>query len=109
MLLPPCSSPHLALFNVVSRSFCPILPQVNSYVEFRDEVLPRIRKLGYNAIQIMAIQVCVCVCARARGVRLLCGPTYAVFVRRLHGHVARLFRGPAHACTVCWFRGPAHA
>ena len=31
-------------------------PKVNSYAEFRDDVLPRIRKLGYNAIQIMAIQ-----------------------------------------------------
>jgi hypothetical protein len=31
-------------------------PQVNSYLEFKDEMLPRIRKAGYNAIQIMAIQ-----------------------------------------------------
>eukprot|EP01026_Neomeris_dumetosa_P019591 TRINITY_DN17943_c0_g1_i6.p1 TRINITY_DN17943_c0_g1~~TRINITY_DN17943_c0_g1_i6.p1 ORF type:complete len:432 (-),score=58.89 TRINITY_DN17943_c0_g1_i6:54-1256(-) len=31
-------------------------PKVNSYLEFKDDVLPRIRKLGYNAIQIMAIQ-----------------------------------------------------
>eukprot|EP00878_Enallax_costatus_P000275 GHUV01000346.1.p1 GENE.GHUV01000346.1~~GHUV01000346.1.p1 ORF type:complete len:864 (+),score=177.11 GHUV01000346.1:148-2739(+) len=31
-------------------------PKVNSYLEFRQDVLPRIRKLGYNAIQIMAIQ-----------------------------------------------------
>jgi 1,4-alpha-glucan branching enzyme len=30
--------------------------QVNSYSEFRKDMLPRIRKLGYNAIQIMAIQ-----------------------------------------------------
>lgn len=30
--------------------------QVNSYLEFKEEMLPRIRKLGYNAIQIMAIQ-----------------------------------------------------
>lgn len=30
--------------------------QVNSYIEFKEEMLPRIRKLGYNAIQIMAIQ-----------------------------------------------------
>jgi hypothetical protein len=29
---------------------------VNSYSEFRKDMLPRIRKLGYNAIQIMAIQ-----------------------------------------------------
>jgi 1,4-alpha-glucan branching enzyme len=29
---------------------------VNSYLEFRKDMLPRIRKLGYNAIQIMAIQ-----------------------------------------------------
>ena len=35
----------------------PPCPQVNSYLEFKEEVLPRIRKLGYNAIQIMAIQV----------------------------------------------------
>ncbi|KAL3327624.1 hypothetical protein AABB24_035345 [Solanum stoloniferum] len=31
-------------------------PKINSYVNFRDEVLPRIKKLGYNAVQIMAIQ-----------------------------------------------------
>lgn len=31
-------------------------PKVNSYLEFRKDVLPRVRKLGYNAIQIMAIQ-----------------------------------------------------
>ena len=31
-------------------------PKVNSYLEFKDQMLPRIRKLGYNAIQIMAIQ-----------------------------------------------------
>lgn len=30
--------------------------QVNSYLEFRKDMLPRIRKAGYNAIQIMAIQ-----------------------------------------------------
>lgn len=53
----PCSlllpSPRCPTF--LSR--VPFLPQVNSYIEFRDEMLPRIRKLGYNAIQIMAIQV----------------------------------------------------
>lgn len=32
-------------------------PKVNSYLEFRDDMIPRIRKLGYNCIQIMAIQV----------------------------------------------------
>ncbi len=44
-------------------------PKINSYLEFKRDMLPRIRKLGYNAIQIMAIQehavsgpVCVCVC-----------------------------------------------
>ncbi|KAK9791176.1 hypothetical protein WJX73_007550 [Symbiochloris irregularis] len=31
-------------------------PKINSYLEFKQEVLPRIRNLGYNAIQIMAIQ-----------------------------------------------------
>jgi 1,4-alpha-glucan branching enzyme len=31
-------------------------PKVNSYLEFRDELLPRIRSLGYNAIQLMAVQ-----------------------------------------------------
>lgn len=30
-------------------------PKVNSYLEFKDDVLPRIRDLGYNAVQIMAI------------------------------------------------------
>ena len=31
-------------------------PKINSYTEFKEEVLPRIRSLGYNAVQIMAIQ-----------------------------------------------------
>ncbi|GMN39373.1 hypothetical protein TIFTF001_008603 [Ficus carica] len=31
-------------------------PVFNTYVNFRDEVLPRIKRLGYNAVQIMAIQ-----------------------------------------------------
>ena len=30
--------------------------KVNSYEEFRRDVLPRIEKLGYNCVQIMAIQ-----------------------------------------------------
>lgn len=31
-------------------------PKINSYLEFRQDMLPRIRDLGYNAIQIMAVQ-----------------------------------------------------
>ncbi|KAJ6362706.1 hypothetical protein OIU78_002995 [Salix suchowensis] len=31
-------------------------PVINTYANFRDDVLPRIKKLGYNAVQIMAIQ-----------------------------------------------------
>ncbi|TYG39899.1 hypothetical protein ES288_D12G051800v1 [Gossypium darwinii] len=31
-------------------------PMINTYARFRDDVLPRIKRLGYNAIQIMAIQ-----------------------------------------------------
>ncbi|KAK1323416.1 hypothetical protein QJS10_CPA02g00640 [Acorus calamus] len=31
-------------------------PKINTYTSFRDDVLPRIKRLGYNAIQIMAIQ-----------------------------------------------------
>ncbi|KAL8526296.1 hypothetical protein ACS0TY_015495 [Phlomoides rotata] len=31
-------------------------PVINTYANFRDEVLPRIKGLGYNAVQIMAIQ-----------------------------------------------------
>lgn len=31
-------------------------PMINTYANFRDEVLPRIKRLGYNAVQIMAIQ-----------------------------------------------------
>jgi 1,4-alpha-glucan branching enzyme len=30
---------------------------VSTYAQFRDEVLPRIKKQGYTAIQLMAIQV----------------------------------------------------
>ena len=37
-------------------------PKVNSYLEFKEQMLPRIRSLGYNAIQIMAIQVRAGVC-----------------------------------------------
>eukprot|EP00897_Mesotaenium_endlicherianum_P007732 jgi/Mesen1/6988/ME000364S06162 len=31
-------------------------PKVSTYTEFRDNVLPRIAKLGYNAVQLMAVQ-----------------------------------------------------
>ncbi|PKA62389.1 1,4-alpha-glucan-branching enzyme 2-2, chloroplastic/amyloplastic [Apostasia shenzhenica] len=31
-------------------------PKINTYTSFRDDVLPRIKGLGYNAVQIMAIQ-----------------------------------------------------
>lgn len=31
-------------------------PKINSYTSFRDDVLPRIKSLGYNAVQLMAIQ-----------------------------------------------------
>ena len=31
-------------------------PRINTYLDFKDNVLPRIRDLGYNAIQIMAVQ-----------------------------------------------------
>ena len=31
-------------------------PKVSSYAEFRDNVLPRIKMLGYNAVQLMAVQ-----------------------------------------------------
>ncbi|CAN6438715.1 unnamed protein product [Victoria cruziana] len=31
-------------------------PKINTYANFRDEVLPRVKKLGYNAVQLMAIQ-----------------------------------------------------
>jgi len=33
-----------------------IEPKINSYIEFADDVLPRIAKLGYNCVQLMAIQ-----------------------------------------------------
>lgn len=37
--------------------------KVSTYSEFREQVLPRIKAQGYNAIQLMAIQVgCCCVC-----------------------------------------------
>ena len=31
-------------------------PKVNSYLQFAEEVLPRIRRLGYNVVQLMAVQ-----------------------------------------------------
>ncbi|XP_020586593.1 1,4-alpha-glucan-branching enzyme 1, chloroplastic/amyloplastic-like isoform X2 [Phalaenopsis equestris] len=31
-------------------------PKINTYASFRDDVLPRVKRLGYNAVQIMAIQ-----------------------------------------------------
>ena len=33
-----------------------IEPKISTYVEFRDTVLPRIKYLGYNAVQLMAVQ-----------------------------------------------------
>ncbi|ERN13141.1 1,4-alpha-glucan-branching enzyme 2-2, chloroplastic/amyloplastic isoform X1 [Amborella trichopoda] len=33
-----------------------IEPKINTYAGFRDDVLPRVKRLGYNAIQLMAIQ-----------------------------------------------------
>ncbi len=33
-----------------------ICAQINSYMEFAKEMLPRIRGLGYNTVQIMAVQ-----------------------------------------------------
>lgn len=33
-----------------------IEPKISTYAEFRDTVLPRIKYLGYNAVQLMAIQ-----------------------------------------------------
>jgi len=31
-------------------------PKINTYNEFKTDMLPRIRMLGYNTIQIMAVQ-----------------------------------------------------
>ena len=31
-------------------------PKINTYVEFRDDVLPCVKDLGYNVVQLMAIQ-----------------------------------------------------
>ena len=31
-------------------------PKISTYTEFRDTVLPRIKYLGYNAVQLMAVQ-----------------------------------------------------
>eukprot|EP00270_Netrium_digitus_P010440 TRINITY_DN323_c0_g1_i5.p1 TRINITY_DN323_c0_g1~~TRINITY_DN323_c0_g1_i5.p1 ORF type:complete len:870 (+),score=237.80 TRINITY_DN323_c0_g1_i5:78-2612(+) len=31
-------------------------PKISTYIEFRDNVLPRVKRLGYNALQLMAIQ-----------------------------------------------------
>lgn len=35
---------------------CSTEPRVATYVEFRDNILPRIKALGYNTVQLMAIQ-----------------------------------------------------
>merc|ERR1719498_39077 len=32
-----------------------IEPKINTYYEFADDVLPRIKSLGYNAVQLMAV------------------------------------------------------
>jgi hypothetical protein len=45
-----CSRACMLLCVVVQE------PKINSYLEFRRDVLPRVRALGYNAIQIMAVQ-----------------------------------------------------
>ncbi len=53
----PCArtSPRLAPRARLTLG-APAARQINSYLEFRRDMLPRIRALGYNTIQIMAIQ-----------------------------------------------------
>ncbi|KAB2004661.1 hypothetical protein ES319_D11G214900v1 [Gossypium barbadense] len=60
------SDQALALANIQAAQKRPIRnqflslnhkePMINTYANFRDDVLPRIKRLGYNAVQIMAIQ-----------------------------------------------------
>lgn len=44
------------LIHTVHTCLPLLVSQVSTYLEFRRDMLPRIRKLGYNCIQIMAIQ-----------------------------------------------------
>lgn len=62
------SLPHTLLptfqFHGMIFTVCFTIPfQVNSYLEFKRDMLPRIRHLGYNAIQIMAIQESEMLCS----------------------------------------------
>lgn len=43
-------------------------PVVASYTHFKDEVLPRIKRQGYNCVQLMAVQVRLSSSADALGV-----------------------------------------
>ena len=51
----PQSPPELRIYEAhVGMSSTE--PKINSYVEFADDVIPRIAQLGYNAVQLMAVQ-----------------------------------------------------
>jgi len=47
-----------SVFSVINNALNHVVqePKINTYANFRDDVLPRIKRLGYNAVQIMAIQ-----------------------------------------------------
>ncbi|XP_022748502.1 1,4-alpha-glucan-branching enzyme 2-1, chloroplastic/amyloplastic-like [Durio zibethinus] len=47
-------NPFPSFLNIINSEMQE--PIINTYTNFRDDVLPRIKRLGYNAIQIMAIQ-----------------------------------------------------
>lgn len=47
---------HTTMVHLWPAEHVCYIPQINSYMEFAKDMLPRIRSLGYNAIQLMAVQ-----------------------------------------------------
>ena len=55
-LCPQTPKPPRALYIYESHvGICTPEPKVSSYYEFADTVIPRVAKLGYNTIQLMAV------------------------------------------------------
>ena len=53
---PACCRPRALRIYECHVGMSSAEPKINSYLDFRMDMLPRIRKLGYNCIQIMAVQ-----------------------------------------------------
>jgi 1,4-alpha-glucan branching enzyme len=69
-----------SLIDVVSVGISTSEPRIGTYKEFAKNVLPRIKKLGYNVVQIMAVQEhAVGIALTVRVTRLIDEQYYASF------------------------------